>query len=352
METDGVTVRCPGCGAPRTIALAVGQQIRCGVCQTMFCAPVVDSEDFDTFSPTSSPMGAAADGLFETPGARQADAAITRTQAWKTGEFERVSTRALRPDADTAPGAVHDLEDGRRQATGLAPDADFPPESATSGGAWKLLVILASTVTLGTCLGVAVITLQGRHDGHQTETDTADAAASPESPATQDDAVHWTDASQSAQRRRQLTVRIERVSYGAPRVKDLNNQVMTTDDANLLAVMISVRNQGSEPRPFHCWYDHTFETTDGTRVYVRLSDDQGRTYAPVRFDDVSHVEGQRWSDQIAPNNTVQDTLLFAMPTDLDRASVRFFRLALPAAAVELTDFFRFEIPAHMIEGFN
>jgi hypothetical protein len=134
------------------------------------------------------------------------------------------------------------------------------------------------------------------------------------------------------------------------RVKDLNRNVMLTDDDNLVAVTISVRNLGDEPRPFHSWYEHTFGTAGGADVRVYFADNSGREYPPIRFDDVSHVEGQRWADHIRPDQVVQDTLLFMLPNDVDRGTIQSFRLALPAAAVELTGFFRFDIPVTMIEG--
>ncbi len=42
MANGSISIRCPGCGNPHPVAMAVGQQLQCSVCQTVFFAPVYD----------------------------------------------------------------------------------------------------------------------------------------------------------------------------------------------------------------------------------------------------------------------------------------------------------------------
>ncbi len=148
-----------------------------------------------------------------------------------------------------------------------------------------------------------------------------------------------------------MKLKVERVFYGSIRVKDLSNQVLSTADDNLLGITVSALNQGSRPRAFENWYGHVFEAEQGEEIIAVLIDDQNRNYSLLKFDDVSHIEGQRLADKIGPQKTIQDTLVFLIPKDVDRSEIKYLRLTLPGAAVELSDFFRFQIPPTMIENF-
>jgi hypothetical protein len=166
------------------------------------------------------------------------------------------------------------------------------------------------------------------------------------------DSVTWSDASRASQRFNSITAKVQRVFYGAIRVKNARQEVVTTDDDNLLAVTVSVHNRGSRARTFRSWYAHAFADEQGHELLATLTDDQGRSYSLLKFDDVSYVEGQRLTDQVEPKQTVQDTVVFLIPENVDRSTIAYFRLLLPAAAVGVADFFRFQIPVEMIEHFE
>ncbi len=102
---------------------------------------------------------------------------------------------------------------------------------------------------------------------------------------------------------------------------------------------------------FRSWYAGGFESEEGDEPLPELSDDLGRAYDLLRFDDVSSIEGQRLADEIEPHHDVQDTVVFLVPADVDRTTIRYFRLSLPAHAIGTADFFRFEIPVSMIIDF-
>ncbi len=177
-----------------------------------------------------------------------------------------------------------------------------------------------------------------------------DVRSEPVARAAPTEVFHWTDAVLHAQRLGLLEVKVVRVKYGAVRAKDLNNEVITTDDTNLLAITVSVHNRGAAACGFRSWYSGVIESADGQELLPELSDDAERAYSLLRFDDVSSIEGQRLATEIEPHQIVQDTVVFLMPTDVDRTKIRYFRLSLPAHAIGTADYFRFEIPSGMIAG--
>jgi hypothetical protein len=178
----------------------------------------------------------------------------------------------------------------------------------------------------------------------------ADVRSEPVAQAAPTGVFHWSDAVLHAQRLGLLEVKVVRVKYGAVRAKDLNNEVITTDDTNLLAITVSVHNRGAAVCGFRSWYSSVIESADGLELLPALSDDAERAYSLLRFDDVSSIEGQRLATDIEPHQIVQDTVVFLVPADVDRTQIRYFRLSLPAHAIGTADYFRFEIPSGMIAG--
>jgi len=164
--------------------------------------------------------------------------------------------------------------------------------------------------------------------------------------------VRWTNAAKFGQRLQTLTVKIERAKFGALRVKNLSNEVVSTRDDNLLGIVISVRNHGPRTYPFKNWYGHAFVADNGGQVAAELIDDHDRAYSLLKFDDVRGIEGQSEADEIGPRETVHDTVVFRIPDGADRDAIDGFRLVLPAAAMGLSGSFRFQLPTSMIEAFD
>ncbi len=369
MTERDLIVRCPGCGNGKVIALAVGQLLQCDICRTAFHAPVnepggeggaAETDSFvvglppppPTASGTQHPTAPNRSPADSSPAGSASRANTTKTRVWRTDDLDVATQKSPTPESespDNPPGPL---------TTVLPPPADADDEQEDEelvlleprGRIWAVISIVAGSVIAVTFV------LGGLYLFHRLATSgpsTTDVAKPKiKSSATNSSPGHWTDASKSSQRRDPITVKIERVRYGSVRVRDVQNQVITTEDENLLAITISVHNRGQRARGFQNWYGHAFAVEDGVEVIAELSDDQQRSYSLLKFDDVSQIEGQRLADQIDSKQTVQDTLVFLIPKNIDRGAIRFFRLTLPGAAVGMKDFFRFQIPASMIEGFG
>lgn len=391
MSDDGYLIRCPGCGNVKPIPMAVGQKLRCDVCQTVFLAPVVPagdepaspgdidialprdprslSDSRHAFSVNDLPGASGtgdcgtdvratrlwpAEGSPTDPSAEQPVERRSRSgSSWRgaAGEDPASEAAGCETDVPRSSGLPSSLEApvGTAAAAVGQPTANGEP----SGGArWRVLWSVLATLTALAALSGGVLVSWAMWRDHEVADAGADNAFRPAAPRSREswEGFKWTDASRFSQRMNNIEVKILRATYGPVRVKDLNNQVVVTQDNNLLAFTISVHNQGRRPCPFWNWYENSFESPAGKQVMAELRDDRARSYALLRFDDATSVEGQRWVDSLAPRDRAQDTVVFLLPDEVDRTQVAFFRLSLPAAALGLDDAFRFEIPVEMIEG--
>ena len=363
MADGSIQIRCPGCGNSNVVAMAVGQQLQCRVCQTVFFAPVIAPEQLRRLRRPHLPcrvppriqrrrVDVARDTREQVPTAPSAarpPAGATPSRSWRTEECEPAwRRRRLQPHLATACGRHPRIPKRPPRA---------PSEDAPAGGrVWTVITVIAGLLIVTTSLLTGVLWIRDRQQAHNgpsanplpgSETTPPRAA-----PSVSRTPVHWSDAVLHAQRLGLLEVKVVRVKYGAVRAKDLNNEVITTDDTSLLAITVSVHNRGAATCAFRSWYAGGFESADGQELLPELSDDLERTYSLLRFDDVSSIEGQRLADEISPHQVVQDTVVFLVPADFDRTTIRFFRLSLPAHAIGTEDFFRFEIPVRMIDGFS
>ncbi len=342
MAEGNIQIRCPGCGNAQSVAMAVGQQLQCRVCQTVYFAPVLAENQL----PGAADQELATAGPLGTNSPSTADRSSTereppgRTAVSETRQVDSGSgSRSWRTDGLDLP------------ATPRAPvsaAAQAPGEPVRDGSRiWTVITVLASLVVVVASSLVGVYFMRkGRMAAEQRGARPARSASTGESAQ-----IHWTDASRRAQRLGYLDVKVVQAKYGAVRVKDLNNEVITTDDSNLLAVTVSVHNRSRAPCEFRSWYAGGATDQDGVELLPELVDDAGRAYDLLRFDDVSSIQGQRLADEIEPRHEVQDTVVFLIPPETDRSALRYFHLTLPAHAIGSADFFRFEIPVGMIEGF-
>jgi ribosomal protein S27E len=359
MAAGNIYIRCPGCGNAQSVAMAVGQQLQCPVCQTVFFAPVVAADQLPPataaelssvarpgagpISPGGEPI--AADG---PPGAALSETrAVDRASAspsWRTDGL------AVEPPAAAAPRFEPQRDTGQQPAAPAAPHVpgEVPPRG---GGIWTVITVVASLIIVTASLPVGIHFARNRQQASDAASNAPQPSPPPAASAADAAQSRWTDAAQRAQRLGQLEVKVVRAKYGAVRAKDLNNEVITTDDSNLLAVTVSVLNRGNRPRAYSSWYAGGQQDTAGVALVPELWDDQGRGYALLRFDDVSSIEGQQLADEIQPHHDVQDTVVFLVPADVDRTKIKFFRLSLPAHAIGTADFCRFEIPVSMIRDF-
>ncbi|MHB0959880.1 MAG: hypothetical protein ACYC0X_29860 [Pirellulaceae bacterium] len=359
MSKGNIAIRCPGCGNANMVGFAVGQQFQCSVCQTVFFAPVIDPQrqaapPLPGSGPSLNPVAAAMGGVEETrehaPAALPATdttARKTTSRSWRTAELEPA---APVPTLATTPSGNLDSPPVVPQPLTAMPATEEP----AAGRVWTVVSVFAGLLIVVTSLltGVHFFRDWQQSGGRPVGSSQVAARSEPVASSVREVPVHWSDAALHAQRLGLLEVKVVRVKYGAVRAKDLNNEVITTDDTSLLAITLSVHNRGAVACEFRSWYAGGFESEQGQELLPELADDLERFHSLVRFDDVSSIEGQRLADEIEPHQTVQDTVVFLLPPEIDRTTIRYFRLSLPAHAIGTDDFFRFEIPVGMVDGWS
>jgi hypothetical protein len=148
-----------------------------------------------------------------------------------------------------------------------------------------------------------------------------------------------------------VTVKVDYVEYGAVRAKDANNVVIESDQKNFLQIYVRLRNYQGTPVNYASWYGNVF--ADGNNdVAATLVDDRGRQYDMMRFTHVSGVRGHTPQAVMKQREQVRDIVVFAVPAEVDRSRIRYFRLELPATAYGGAGAYRFEIPRHAIASFR
>jgi hypothetical protein len=341
MVEKDLIVRCPGCGNGKVISMALGQLLQCDVCQTCFQAPVSEDVNADTTDGDQSVVGAQP----AAPGPSQDDAASAspppEAQGSATDRRGGRSSSRRAEDFNLAAGAGEPSD-----VPEAANSSDQTDSRQGPGWMWTVLSMVAVGVILTTVVTAVFLLLLYVVERARNRV----AKLPPVAVADQADA-HWTDASKFSQRIDPMVLKVERCVYGSLRAKDLSRQVITTEDDNLLGITVSARNSGRRPRDFQNWYGHVFESPNGEEEIANLTDDQGRPYSLLKFDDVSYIEGQRLADQIRPGQCVQDTLVFLVPQETERTEITYFRLVLPGEAVGISQNFCFQIPTDMIVGF-
>ncbi len=381
MDQEGVRVRCPGCAHVQRVTLAVGQQLQCEVCQTKYFAPIVAPEEIESSGETDSfivsnpipgstemPSDLAKDsgGVEPRPDSPSSDVPREQTHSWLEMDVRagQVVPTLHETDKTAAPndGVSDEVGANRHQKGPQSGSAERKPEKrrrrtapgktlrekTVTGNPWPLVSTLSTVFILAAVVALAYYSLHRLAD--QGNDAGADPPSSDASRDQGDQGVVWAVATKSGQRVGDVQATIVRVAYGAVRAKDKRKQVITTDDDNLIAITIEVRNLGDRPRPFHNWYHHEFQDENGRALLPLLVDDAQRSYSLLTFDDVSQIEGQRLTDRIRPDGAARDTLVFLMPPEINRKTIKELRLSLPAAAVNASGSFHFRIPIGIVEG--
>jgi hypothetical protein len=366
MTEGNILIRCPGCGNTNPVSMAVGQQIQCRVCQTYFYAPVMNqgqppgsgsspTEEIDPLLPPSSDFASGAPtvhvpGPVFSTGARSKSPTPT-ARNWRNDETIPVPTGpAAEPVA--VPAAAVSPPPGTETESDSEPLDEEPASHTwiwTTISTVAALVIVASSVLLGVHL---FREWQANKLGADAATADAAAGASTVASAPAVSAnFRWTNAERGALRLGKLDLKVVRAKFGSILAKDLNNEVIPTDDQSLLSINVSVHNRGEAACPFRSWYDGGITNAEGNELLPELVDDRDVAYSLLRFEDVSSIEGQRLASEIDPRQEVRDTVVFLIPAECDRSQIRYFHLTLPAHAIGAEDYFRLEIPVSMIQGF-
>ena len=246
------------------------------------------------------------------PIASRPTAGVTPSRSWRTEECEPGTT-------GQAPAPTLPVSSGSHLAS-----APSSAEQPAGGRIWTVISVIAGLLIVTTSLLVGVHLVRDWQQSASSESagssSDVDVRSEPVAPAAPTGVFHWSDAVLHAQRLGLLEVKVVRVKYGAVRAKDLNNEVITTDDTSLLAITVSVHNRGAAAvRVSQLVFRRVIESADGQELLPALSDDAERAYSLLRFDDVSSIEGQRLATEIEPHQIVQDTVVFLVPTDVDRS---------------------------------
>ena len=159
----------------------------------------------------------------------------------------------------------------------------------------------------------------------------------------------WLPAGEGALRLGKTKVEVVRAEWSEARGKDASGMVIISDQ-RFLHVILRIENTDLEPIEYHSWYGNDFPLRDGA-VRVRLTDNVGRDYPWVIFDDLERVRWHLPLATIEPRKYIEDVIIFEVPPEIDRGSVEYLRLSLPAAALGREGFYYFELPRDMIVDF-
>lgn len=166
----------------------------------------------------------------------------------------------------------------------------------------------------------------------------------------------WTDVSQEnlAQRLSGVKVQVLRVDFGEVFARDANNKVQSSAGSLFLQFFLRVENTTKLEIDYRSWYGNTFKHLDGQKSVAMLVDNEDRKYQMMTFGDVVTVKGHVPSATLKTRNVgddrkyVEDVLIFDVPADVVPENVKYFRLELPAVAVDGKGHFRFQIPGSMV----
>jgi len=147
-----------------------------------------------------------------------------------------------------------------------------------------------------------------------------------------------------------VAVDVDYVGYGEVRAKDANNRVIVSEDKNYLQVFVNIENLRSGPLTYNSWYGNAFVSGE-RQVAATLIDDQGQQYEMLKFTHVRGIMGHTPEATLDAKNSTKDVIVFAIPSTVNRTTIRYFHLDLPAAAYGGSGSYRFEIPAGVIQGF-
>lgn len=147
-----------------------------------------------------------------------------------------------------------------------------------------------------------------------------------------------------------LAVDVHYVGYGEVRAKDAQNRVIVSDQRNYLQAYLKIKNLGSRPVKYNSWQGNSFTAGD-QQVRATLIDDQQRSYPMQEFAHVAGLKGHTPRSILAEKEEIDDVVVFTIPENVNRRTIRHFRLELPAEAYGGSGVYRFEIPRQSVQGF-
>jgi len=331
---------CPFCDTMNTVAAtAAGRTVRCQSCQAMFLVPM------DVAQQAEPATGGPATGPVLPTGPRVPTGSKTPTAVTPSPASSSIPTPmpcggvAAKPTVQpvsSQPVRVRDDDDDYRRPRG--------------GGGFSLLYLVGGLGCL-VLAGVLLLALFLRMNREERPTEALAETGVVYLTPRGSHSAKWSDASRSiVVSMNDVAVGVDYVGYGGVRAKNELNEVIFSDDTNYLQIYVDVKNHGPTLRNYTSWYGQSFMTTNG-EVAATLVDDQGRQYEMTRFTNVNSVKGHTPRASLANGDSVKDVVIFVIPDSVDRRSIGYFHLELPAACYGDEGVYRFEISPAYIQNF-
>ncbi|MBM3999529.1 MAG: hypothetical protein FJ297_08335 [Planctomycetes bacterium] len=332
-EGGPVTVQCPHCG--RAVLVA-----------PMSASPGAPSASEPTV-------------LLDTRVGHPSDPVVpAATVTLQPGTWKGPSTPAAEP------ATIHAADTMRTEISAVDDDAPGPDEvDERAGRSWIRGVAIGLVVTAALIVVWVVASQWNPRNGTSPELDAARGRSNGAGPSSDSNTpsmdrresgssanekpVKEADASKASLRQGVYEVRIVRAGIGPILGRDASNAVVTLAD-ECLRITLQVQNVSKVTVDYRGWYSESLRE-DGP-VAAKLTDDRSRPYSLLEFGEGDKVQGIQTDVDLEPSRRVTDSLIFDVPSDLDRSSVRAFHLWLDGAAQGIEHPFRFRIPVDMIEG--
>lgn len=255
------------------------------------------------------------------------------------------------PPPIAAPAVAASNADADPAATSEPLD-EAEPRRRGRGLIWELAFLLTFLSLIVGGLAVAISVVQRRKQ----EKLVAEAEAAEEIRELQAEdelmeTLHWSDASRFTLQKEAMKVRVREVVWGPVMTRDTSRRVMADDQTEFLCVYLSLRNSRDEVRYYRSWYGAKYNVSGAAKTAM-LTDNADRDYPLHRFTAVTAIQGHVPAAELRRPEEIRDLIVFDLPERLDRTSVEWLHLELPAAAYGGEGFLRFEIPVAMIQNWG
>ena len=210
------------------------------------------------------------------------------------------------------------------------------------------LGIIASTISLGLLSLLAVASLMIRFifpDWFTPETGT-DTVSVQVVRGKYEPPSSWALAPGKALRVGGLKVKVERIEIGPVLAKAGTQEIISSEDQNIMQVYISLENESEEPFDYTSWYGNEFVVGE-TTVSAKLTNRRQELYSMLVFEDVAGIYGHVPRAVIRGKETLQDSIVFELPSENFEGEGPW-RLELPQAAFGFSGSLGFELPESLI----
>ena len=157
----------------------------------------------------------------------------------------------------------------------------------------------------------------------------------------------WAPAPGKSLRVGGLKVKVERIEVGPILAKGGTQEIITSDDQNMLQVYISLENESDEPFDYTSWYGNEFVVGEKT-VSAKLTNQAGDLYSMLVFDDVAGIYGHVPRAVIHGKETLQDSIVFEIPAGKLEGDGPW-KLELPQAAFGFSGSLGFELQEDLVK---